>query len=97
MPPSFKSLAKFEAAPAAPAAPAPVSLPAGLTEQQVKALIDECDATWSARVESLQRQIDLLTTLLATRTPATYDFPIEYRKDGSIATIAAVPRAHTLN
>ena len=97
MPPGFKSLAKFEAAPAASPAPAPISIPPGITEQQVKTLIAERDGAWSERVDSLQRQIDLLTSLLTAKAPTAWDFPIEYRDDGSIAHLSAVPRMPTLN
>lgn len=78
-------------------APSPQQLApvGGLTEQQVRQLIDDRDEMWRAHSESLQRQIDILAARLALpRTPPTYVLQASYLENGAIAELVARPQVN---
>ncbi len=80
--------------PAQPSAQQP--MPALVSEAEARRLIDESDAVWRDLIESMQRQIDLLTSqvqLQAQRKAVPWRLKASYLADGSIDQLVATPAA----
>lgn len=78
------------AQPAPPPPPAPID--PGLTEADVRRLLDEREAVWRAHSDAQQRQIDLLTAMLQVRRePPTYRLQATYDDDDRLTDAVIAP------
>lgn len=76
--------------PAAPPPPAPID--PGLTEADVRRLLDERESVWRAHSDAQQRQIDLLTAMLQVRRePPTYRLQATYDEDDRLIEAVVMP------
>lgn len=77
-----------------PAPPPPAPIEPGLTEADVRRLIDERESVWRAHSDAQQRQIDLLTAMLQVRRePPTYRLQATYDDEDRLIEAVVTPEA----
>lgn len=95
---SRAAIANRQPEPNPPAAPPPAEIKPGLSELDVRRLFDERDASWREVVDSLQRQVDLLSARVSIpRSPVTLRMKATYLADGEIDELIVTPVASASN
>ena len=78
----------------APAAgPPPPAITPGMTEEQVRRLIDDRDSAWQEQLQSLQHQLDIMLALqqsASSRVP--WMMQASYLEDGRIDRLVVTPQ-----
>lgn len=75
------------------AAPPPPAITAGMTEGQVRGLIDDRDAAWREQIKSLQHQLDIMLALQQSASNrAPWEMQASYLADGRIDRLVVTPQ-----